>query len=64
LTVSAMLWTGRLIDFIRIGSDLDRPVVTAKQHRILLDQPLGRSHTNAATLPVRGNDSSDDGRWA
>jgi hypothetical protein len=34
---------------IRIGRDLDRPVVGTKQHRVLLDQPLGRSHADART---------------
>jgi hypothetical protein len=40
---------GQTDRFIRIRSDLDRPVVTAKQHQILLDQSLGHSHTNART---------------
>ena len=31
---------------------LDRPVVGAKQHRILLDKPLGRSHADARTGTV------------
>jgi len=34
---------------IGIGSYLDRPVVAAQQHRIALDQPFGRSHTNTRT---------------
>ena len=34
---------------VRIGGDLDRLVVRAKKHRVLLDQPLRRSHADART---------------
>src|SRR6516165_4295402 len=40
----------RQIDcLVRIGGDLHWPVVRAKQHRVLLDQPLGRSHADPRT---------------
>jgi hypothetical protein len=40
----------RQIDrLVRIGRDLHRPVVRTEQHRVLLDQPLGRSHADAGT---------------
>src|SRR5262245_22233578 len=38
----------RQIDcLVGIGRDFDRPVIRTKQHRVLLDQPLGRSHADA-----------------
>src|SRR5215472_1630943 len=40
----------RQIDrLVRIGGDFHRPVVRTKQHRVLLDQPLGRSHADSRT---------------
>src|SRR5262245_59617673 len=40
----------RLIDrLVWIGRDFDRKVVGAKQHRVLLDQPLGRGYADART---------------